>query len=190
MASQVLSGAGNATYTNNTGQNVRLIINYMANVTSMTWAGVNVTASATTIGKDIQNITGEIRCLEKGNQTRNDGILPGANRVNIWELRVGTRKPFFYEFYNDRIAENTSGPTYDPNFVTGESTALNPLSIRVSALSGTAGQNWRTGANFFYVPTTVSRGGNFPVEIMLAPNQGYSAVCGAFNIVAIKEDGT
>lgn len=61
MASQVLSGASNASYTNNTGQNVRLIINYMSNVTSMTWAGVTVNASATTIGKDIQNITGEFR---------------------------------------------------------------------------------------------------------------------------------
>ena len=29
MASQVLSGASNPTYTNNTGQNVRVIINYM-----------------------------------------------------------------------------------------------------------------------------------------------------------------
>ncbi len=29
MASQVLSGSGNVSYTNNTGQNVRVIINYM-----------------------------------------------------------------------------------------------------------------------------------------------------------------
>ena len=29
MASQVLSGTGDVTYTNNTGQNVRIVINYM-----------------------------------------------------------------------------------------------------------------------------------------------------------------
>ena len=29
MASQVLSGSGEVTYTNNTGQNVRIVINYM-----------------------------------------------------------------------------------------------------------------------------------------------------------------
>jgi hypothetical protein len=37
MASQVLSGSGNASYTNNTGQNVRVVINYMANPSSMSW---------------------------------------------------------------------------------------------------------------------------------------------------------
>ena len=53
MASQVLSGATNASYTNNTGQNVRLIINYMSNVTSMTWAGVSISANSTTIGRNV-----------------------------------------------------------------------------------------------------------------------------------------
>lgn len=53
MASQVLSGSSNPSYTNNTGQNVRVIINYMANCSSMTWAGVTVTPSAaTTVSKD------------------------------------------------------------------------------------------------------------------------------------------
>jgi len=53
MASQVLSGSGNPSYTNNTGQNVRVIINYLASCTSMTWAGVTVTPpAATTVSKD------------------------------------------------------------------------------------------------------------------------------------------
>jgi len=29
-----------------------------------------------------------------------------------------------------------------------------------------------------------------PTEIMLAPNQSFSAVCGPYNIVIIKEDGS
>ena len=35
MASQVLSGSSNPSYTNNTGQNVRVVINFMRNVTSI-----------------------------------------------------------------------------------------------------------------------------------------------------------
>ena len=50
MASQVLSGSGSVSYTNNTGQNVRVVINYMSSPTSMSWKtgvsvpGVNVLA--------------------------------------------------------------------------------------------------------------------------------------------------
>ena len=63
MASQVLSGSSNPTYTNNTGQNVRLLMNYIANCTSMTWAGVTVTGSST-VGKDVMTINGEVRLLQ------------------------------------------------------------------------------------------------------------------------------
>ena len=34
MAAQVLSGSGNVSYTNSTGQNVRLVINYLKNNTA------------------------------------------------------------------------------------------------------------------------------------------------------------
>jgi hypothetical protein len=78
MASQVISGASNPTYTNNTGQNVRIIFNFLSNATSVNWAGASTNAS--------------------------------------------------------------SGP--------------------------------------------------LPAEVMLAPNQTFSAVCGPYNIVVVKEDGT
>jgi hypothetical protein len=29
-----------------------------------------------------------------------------------------------------------------------------------------------------------------PTEIMLAPNQGFSAICGPYNIIVVKEDGS
>jgi hypothetical protein len=50
MASTVLSGTGPVTYTNNTGQNVRVVINYMANYSagnyiSMSWAGASATGN-------------------------------------------------------------------------------------------------------------------------------------------------
>ena len=49
MASQVLSGSSNVSYTNNTGQNVRIVINYMQTTSapyrlSMNWAGVSLPA--------------------------------------------------------------------------------------------------------------------------------------------------
>ena len=45
MAAQVLSGSGNVTYTNSTGQNIRLVINYLKNITAtgtMSFQGVSV----------------------------------------------------------------------------------------------------------------------------------------------------
>ena len=45
MAAQVLSGTGNVSYTNSTGQNVRVVINYLKNITAtgtMSFQGVTV----------------------------------------------------------------------------------------------------------------------------------------------------
>jgi len=59
MAAQVLSGSSNVSYTNNTGQNVRVIINYMsgANI-SMSWASVTVSAlGITAIGRNIAYVS-------------------------------------------------------------------------------------------------------------------------------------
>lgn len=55
MASQVLSGASNPSYTNTTGENVRIIINYMQSVYVMSWSGVAVNNSTApkTIGRNL-----------------------------------------------------------------------------------------------------------------------------------------
>ena len=63
MASQVLSGSSNVSYTNNTGQNVRIVINYMKGILiqgipvrsqiSMSWAGVSVVSNAYVIGRNL-----------------------------------------------------------------------------------------------------------------------------------------
>ena len=58
MASQVLSGASNPSYTNNTGQNVRSVINYMASPTTVSWGGVSAsTTGASAIGRNIAGIS-------------------------------------------------------------------------------------------------------------------------------------
>ncbi len=62
--------------------------------------------------------------------------------------------------------------------------------------TNTTGKNVRVIFNFLSNPTSVSWGGAttmtqpFPSEIILAPNQKFSANCGPYNIVVIKEDGT
>jgi hypothetical protein len=45
MASQIISGASNPSYTNNTGKNVRLILNFLQNATVVNWAGVSAVSS-------------------------------------------------------------------------------------------------------------------------------------------------
>lgn len=73
MASQVLSGTSNVSYTNNTGQNVRIVINYMATPTGMSWAGVSITAN---------NVVAAIgRNLAFNNAASNIGI--SANNMGI-----------------------------------------------------------------------------------------------------------
>lgn len=46
MASQVFSGASNPSYTNDTGQNVRIILNFISNATSVSWAGISALSSS------------------------------------------------------------------------------------------------------------------------------------------------
>jgi len=61
MASQVLSGSSNVSYTNNTGQNVRIVINYMRSASTdvfnatitLNWSGVGVTAQLQAIGRNL-----------------------------------------------------------------------------------------------------------------------------------------
>jgi hypothetical protein len=66
MASQVLSGSSNPSYTNNTGQNVRVVINFMSSIYSgagaggsntgitINWAGISASApNAIAIGRNL-----------------------------------------------------------------------------------------------------------------------------------------
>lgn len=62
--------------------------------------------------------------------------------------------------------------------------------------TNTTGKNVRIILNFLSNPTVINWAGAstttqpFPKEIILAPNQTFSAVSGPYNIVAIKEDGS
>lgn len=89
MASQVLSGASNATYTNNTGQNVRIVINYMATPSSINWAGVSATASnVSAIGRNLAfsvglSVTGALSC-------NNMALLDAGTTAETSNVRLPT----------------------------------------------------------------------------------------------------
>ncbi len=139
MASQVLSGSSNPSYTNNTGQNVRVVINFMrstngsrvtgtSNIT-ISWAGVSVTA------------TGTIPSLSTG------AILPSQPEAIGRGLAV------------------TGGAQMGNNMAASQE---------------------RDGSNNWYTPRTPFA---LPTELMLAPGQTFSAICGQYNIVVIPEAG-
>jgi len=160
MASQVLSGTSNPSYTNNTGQNVRLLMNYIADCTSMTWAGVTVTGDST-VGKDVMTINGEIRSFEGSGSVSSPG-----------ELSVSSTKA-----------------TGSFTSVAGTGSEILTTPPRLSAAQYIGRTDVAT-ANVHYIPLTITPGGEFPTELVLADGEAFSALSGAFNIVVIKEDGT
>ena len=95
MASQILNGSGNISYTNNTGQNVRVIINYMATSIpfsggiSVSW-GNSGSANANTaiaFGKNAAYITGMTAKL-------NDSPFSGGEIVRYNVINANNMIPF------------------------------------------------------------------------------------------------
>lgn len=91
MASQVLSGTSNVSYTNNTGQNVRIVINYMKTrlisglyQISMSWAGVSISSPSSfaefTIGRNLASRTSI--GLESGGLIGNN-LSGGAGTIGL-----------------------------------------------------------------------------------------------------------
>ena len=193
MASQVLSGSSNASYTNNTGQNVRVVISYMSNCTSISWAGVTVTGSSSVVSKDTLEILGEFKAA-----------VPDANKpVNFITNSGGTiRGNKLTSISVIGSYEGTPGPFGNISFfnVAYDQNATPSVNVRTSYgdFDGTpieAGNPepptlYLNNTNIFYVPTSIRPGGVFPTELILENGQTFSAVCGAYNIVVIKEDGT
>ena len=138
MASTVLSGASNPSYTNNTGQNVRVVINFMSNLGTLRWAGVSISPGGITIGRNLafyarETFTGTIT---------GDPITAATN-------------------INTALGQQVGG------------------AIRGSITTGTVVGNNAFGPGYGVAPT----------ELMLSPNQTFSAVCDAYNIVIIPENG-
>ena len=89
MASTVLSGTSNVTYTNNTGQNVRVVINFAQTTSTglnMSWSAtgggtVSVSTTLTSIGRNLafyENNTNGYTIVGNNatSSSNNDGALP------------------------------------------------------------------------------------------------------------------
>jgi len=164
MASQILNGSSNPTYTNNTGQNVRIVINYMYSDNNeeitINWAGVSVSESGIeAIGKNIACASGWY----------------GDYFLQPWR--------YWGWWWNARY------------LTTNPRTAITAQNVAVKLPSQEAQVPlWKRGWWWWYRQNTNEFSGfslsiALPLEIFLAPNQKFSAICGAHNIVVIKEDG-
>jgi len=178
MASQVLSGSSNPSYTNNTGQNVRIVINYMRGIAessntipnpnpitiTLNWAGISETAYFDAIGRNLAFITPPTIV---GNTT-------ATFRKSSEKSSRGIRT-----YYDDSFSTiRGSVPVENIRAVTSGGQSNN-------AVSGT-GIAWGGATTEVVV---FSGAGSLPTELMLAPGQTFSAICGIYNIVVIPEDG-
>lgn len=166
MASQVLSGNANPSYTNNTGQNVRIVINFMSSSSSgeitVNWAGVSVTrGNIEAIGRNIASASGFYGDFGFS------GFLPFG-----WWKKI------------------------QQTFYPVSSLGTQNLSLRYPGASTTIETDFSRGGwrRFFREGstteiTTFSFSVAFPTEVFLAPGQNFSAICGPYNIVAIPEAG-
>ena len=94
MAATVLSGSSNVTYTNSTGGNARVIINYMASPTAMTWtttAGGTATITATNVRAIGRNLAFSNGIVGSSALTANNmGIIDGTSAVEATSATLPT----------------------------------------------------------------------------------------------------
>ena len=164
MTSQILSGSSNPNYTNNTGQNVRIVINYMYSDTNdeitINWSGVSVSESGVeAIGKNIASASGWY----------GDYFLLPWSQWNWWWKRN-------YLDTNPRTALST------------QNVAIKLPTLQTEIPKRRRGWLWWVRENASeYSGFSISIA--LPLEIFLAPNQSFSAVCGPYNIAVIPEAG-
>jgi len=163
MASQILSGSSNPTYTNNTGQNVRVVINHMANLQSMTWAGNTVSVPQVNFSAQYLLSTNIFGAYAGQQASFNCGVTISSN-TNIGNT------------YIDSGAGQ--GGTFIDLFSFGAGSQGDFKSRYYYNSGGTAGYL----NNFIRV--------TLPTKIFLGPGEQFSAICGPYNIVVIREDGT
>ncbi len=178
MASEVRSGASNVTYTNNTSQNVRIVINYMAS-----------TPFAAAV-REVRNNAGRIitpaKPLIPAVLTLNWAGVSVSNASRAGNLIIGRNLA-----YTQLYRETASGGTQSV-FVGLQRT---PSGDFAQDSDGDLVELYQAvGVNNSVALAAVSNNGQgmgiaLPTELMLAPGQTFSAVCGVHNIVIIPENG-
>jgi len=85
MASQVLSGSNSVSYTNNTGQNVRIVINYMSSNSSITpgiainWGASSAPLRVQLVGTSFSTIGRDLAFNNGTTGAGNNGLLSSGN---------------------------------------------------------------------------------------------------------------
>ncbi len=166
MASQVLTGASNPSYTNNTGQNVRIVINYMnandSGEITINWAGASVTES------NVEAVGKSVACASA---FYGDYFAIDKEVWKWWRKKYGSFTPRS-AVVAQNVAVRMPNPLADADFSSKK---------RFKRwLEDPANAEALAGFSFAIA---------VPLEIFLAPNQTFSAICGVYNIVVIKEDG-
>jgi hypothetical protein len=168
MASQVLSGASNPSYTNNTGQNVRIVINYMQG-SPYTPA---VPASQGNPRAGIPGFPG--RAPINSDLTINWAGVSATSSSSAGEIVIGRNLA-----YSTLYREVASGGVQAIIGTNSEGFRIIEGNVPISAsVSLAVGSNNAAGS-----------GVALPTEIMIAPGQTFSAVCRIYNIVVIPEAG-
>lgn len=181
MASQVLSGASNPSYTNNTGQNVRVVINYMEG-TPFTPARFGTRPFGGFGGGQQFLISNAVPAT----LTINWAGVSVSNQSSNGNLAIG-RNLAYSQLYRDTASGGTQSV-----FVGLQRTPSGDIAFDSD---GDANEIFQAvGVNNAVALTAVSNnavgtGIQLPTELMLAPGQTFSAVCGVHNIVVIPENG-
>lgn len=168
MASEVFSGSSNFSYKNNTGQNVRVVINYMA-------------ASLNAIARDIFG--------ESDSRGRGRGIALTWAGVSINSTLLAIGRNLATSYIDIENAPNT------PVYATPQSRQL--ASIATYSSYGVVHNNNAIAVPNIVEPSygdlesglKITGSGALPTEIMLRPGQTFSATCGVYNVVVIPENG-
>lgn len=86
MASQVLSGSSSVSYTNNTGQNVRIVINFMSSSSSspgiiITWGAASAPLRVQLVGTSVAAIGRNLAFNTGTTSAGNNGLLSSGNAL-------------------------------------------------------------------------------------------------------------
>ena len=163
MASQVLSGSSNPTYTNNTGQNVRVVINYMQ--------GSRFSPFVPGIPSTIRSIGTPDTPAVISTLTINWAGVSATSSSDLGQIVIGRNLAYSNLYRDSATGRVLFGTTVGSSLGTAGETPITPsIAIAVSAnnASGTCA---------------------LPTELILAPGQTFSAVCGVHNVVIIPEAG-
>lgn len=193
MASQVLSGPSNPNYTNNTGQNVRVVINYMASTDGIPPVAPGPRQqTAPNRGAPVVNVPGVAPSITINwagvSVTGKMGPDPVVRNVGYYSLIRLKRIPTVVvsggpKFAIGRNISAAAAITKEtPGFIESlfdDIPGVGGGEVSIAAYAHNAG----------FQMGTVTMGITFPTELMLAPGQTFSAICGVYNIVVIPENG-